>query len=1216
MGFPAGRRGAVLIIVLGVLFILAVLATSFVTLSITERSISRNYLDLVRAKLMSQSGVETAMAHLGRIGAQDFFPDPGRAVSPAWIYFGNELDERNRPQLDAPVETARNPSYAQEDELVQNPADDRTTPRQIVVRGRSCGLSGVVGGTYCRNGDLFSLKVQDLSGRIHVNDGLDQSNGNKGPVSQNLRRILNRLGDAVECPALGDLIVEKRPSTGYRNRQELEAALGDAAYRKVQNFLTTTAWVDPNVALPVPLSATALANDYPVKDYFRGVPPVYRYGRGVDAYGKRVVGDLVGHPTERDHPFENAVYALDELNPQWIELVSRAPVNVNQAAREVLIALLADLQGYFMSFRRRNNIEPGNIGMYWFHHVVHTYSPEGLRDPLNVPNEGDEYGFLYKTAPIRAKSRGTVVEGEFIDAGAIADQIIACRERRGDYAQMDFGGPFRSWRQFYAFCDHLARVGVLEDKRRIFYDYKPNGAEVIVPGNITGYAPLVTSDYQRELGTQALADVLKANFNPNLHLNELNPDTNLHLLVDKTDLIANSTEFVFTPTGYFEIESLGRVLRAEDGMDALTARNNQVLAEHKTRVGVQLFELRRESTQADFMRGTLPPRQGHVRTNTNASLEIGPEVDSGPAPLENDWGGYVALTTVGGTGKKKERGEYGHTPPGPRQYGETIGVPFQWDYVAAYHQDGVREELAQVSKAEESVFNFPDPSEGYGGPYDPVHGNPGRHRLARSFRMPTAGSQTKALPNLFMFAPMDLRVDGAYVERHASPAWWISRDSFVPNIRQFAVTASMWIKPSFPPPRSGKPRLILNADRWTERVAAHAGGAAYFTFFFNAGHETPPMSGPTPTEHQTVYSELQWSNRGALYYGYLPFRPQAFIFGRGYGPNMMTGVPRYYANVSTIVNHEGHNDGLKSTFRDHRWTHVIVIARPRPGHYLSAASTWFSSIQPEYNRILVNGRQLPGTLESYLSHDSNNNNTDANFDWTIHATGERNSVRFGAPSSFVRGPIPARNNFSTDSTIDEFYLWNSDTNQAQQNAALGWLLGRYYKPLHQSGVLEEREGVFTSGEIGLSAQARGLPSPSRAVPPGERVTATGTTVAMTVAQETEVLGLSWTVFGEEAGNTSLFVTDGETDRQHAVKVDLYLKAGSDLLGPFTDDGFSEVSLRLGERDRFRYLAHFQIDDLGIGTVLLSTPVLDDVTIYYRSVAKSRFVYWISDMAAK
>src|ERR1051325_12096286 len=65
--YSGRRKGAVLIIVLGVLAVLALLATTFATLQATERQVSRNYMDTVRAKLLAQSGINDAMAQLERI---------------------------------------------------------------------------------------------------------------------------------------------------------------------------------------------------------------------------------------------------------------------------------------------------------------------------------------------------------------------------------------------------------------------------------------------------------------------------------------------------------------------------------------------------------------------------------------------------------------------------------------------------------------------------------------------------------------------------------------------------------------------------------------------------------------------------------------------------------------------------------------------------------------------------------------------------------------------------------------------------------------------------------------------------------------------------------------------------------------------------------------------------------------------------------------------
>jgi hypothetical protein len=124
-------------------------------------------------------------------------------------------------------------------------------------------------------------------------------------------------------------------------------------------------------------------------------------------------------------------------------------------------------------------------------------------------------------------------------------------------------------------------------------------------GDPTGFGILVPDATAQQHASQAIADAIKANFNPNLHLNELNPDDNLYLRVDKTDLIVNSTEFCFIPTGYFEVESLGRVLRpVGGGADALTAPDNQMMAQAKLATVVKLYDQYRETTQKHFYAGT------------------------------------------------------------------------------------------------------------------------------------------------------------------------------------------------------------------------------------------------------------------------------------------------------------------------------------------------------------------------------------------------------------------------------------------------------------------------------------------------------------------------------------------------------------------------------------------------------------------------------------
>src|SRR5204863_4946221 len=80
--------------------------------------------------------------------------------------------------------------------------------------------------------------------------------------------------------------------------------------------------------------------------------------------------------------------------------------------------------------------------------------------------------------------------------------------------------------------------------------------------------------------------------------------------------------------------------------------------------------------------------------------------------------------------------------------------------------------------ADSETYNYGDYVRGqgilnYGGPYNPTKGQPNSHRLAKSFRL-EPDKKTGSLPmkNLEAFAPSDLRIDGAYVERHAAPVYY------------------------------------------------------------------------------------------------------------------------------------------------------------------------------------------------------------------------------------------------------------------------------------------------------------------------------------------------------------------------------------------------------------------------------------------------------------
>ena len=108
-----------------------------------------------------------------------------------------------------------------------------------------------------------------------------------------------------------------------------------------------------------------------------------------------------------------------------------------------------------------------------------------------------------------------------------------------------------------------------------------------------------TGGFNAYINTLALPEegLIKANANPNTQLNRLNPNSSWKALADKTGLITtaptNTTEFCFNSMGYYELESTGTVTIGSDRV-----------AQKKVRALVKLYDLWRQTTQAQFEAGT------------------------------------------------------------------------------------------------------------------------------------------------------------------------------------------------------------------------------------------------------------------------------------------------------------------------------------------------------------------------------------------------------------------------------------------------------------------------------------------------------------------------------------------------------------------------------------------------------------------------------------
>jgi hypothetical protein len=365
----------------------------------------------------------------------------------------------------------------------------------------------------------------------------------------------------------------------------------------------------------------------------------------------------------------------------------------------------------------------------------------------------DDIGKLYETEKIGAPTGplGGTTAMTPNSAVSIADEIVACRDKKigpsgFDYSTASFGGTFRTWAQFNMFVDNLVAVNVLQDNRAVF-----------------------TQKSEKDLAKAALADMLKANFNPNLHLNELNPDSNLALHVDKTDMIIHSTEFCFYPPGRFELESLGRVLRP-DSTGTGTGANYQTVAEAKILAVTKLWDCRRETSQKDFYAGSFKASDysanaSNLASNSNFQLEIGNEPDQGKAPSENEYEGYIALSTQGGDGKAHTKDTTQTSTPGASDLGAWLYAHYQRDfdadhhkYLAPWHREANRRDLTGASggypNPEETACNpeakcMVTAQHTRRAPYDHTWPQADTCRGCRSFKSPTgtAPSLTQQTPS-------------------------------------------------------------------------------------------------------------------------------------------------------------------------------------------------------------------------------------------------------------------------------------------------------------------------------------------------------------------------------------------------------------------------------------------------------------------------------------
>jgi hypothetical protein len=969
------RSGFALLITFLLFSLFYMLSVVFLLNAFVQRILVRNYVNMVKARFIAEAGLKNAIADI----TADFgflAHAQNRPVDYRWRY----------RDPDKPVEYATYPSYA----VLKD-----GTPKEVrIVIGQQeyrCGYSGYIqSASYGINSDIWHLRVKEASCCLYVNEGLGH------PYNTSvIKRILNNLGEQLGLTErVGDLIIDNRPPDGYKSWPQLKAILGKDLFEMLKEFLCLHTYVDTRVANPVPLSYHPSVRDdydpelYDTRPLISGTTtPLTRYGRGRTNFTENEPTEIgkidygwgsSAHPLNTtpmvfygDHTElgEALLYTWQELNPCYIEVTSRAPVNINTAPRQVLVALLKDLQGFFVLEQLRAMLLTRSSGpfitapyttrnLYYLCRLNHPVDTDPITPPhpaygsdpasydISLYSVPGEIGLIFKTPTV----------GKDL-AEQITDRIISAR-------------PFYTWQDFNDFID---RMVWLPDREDPLFDVTLDMEQIsIVPYKDIFFHVFSWSLY-RWYASQALADCIKANFNPNLHLNELNPNAPLYTMVDKTDLIRNSTEFCFLPTGYFEIESVGRVLRPaqEDGTFTISVtkvimRNslepdvvNQVLGQRRLKVEVKLWDLYRQGVQGDFARGQYSRNNSRYHTNLNKACQSAPEVNNGRAPFDNLYEGYICLSTYGGSmgfdkewvkGRLYRTTELRHEETWSEEAWDTIdmGMHAHFDFDFLLHKANSSDTNAwkplnvgpagSLPDGVESVNVWGVPDKGQRYDIGTLNMRPPFASTSHTLRLCRDYTYSNTLPSVTILSPHAQRVDGFYAEGMGILPYY-SRDG---NFNPTQGIISYWIKPGFFPELCGYPRVFCSISQGVVEDAPK--GTGFNTFIHLWGWGAKQINVGTFFDPDWVLEPLTESS--IVYFSW-PFspRPYAMTFRVDKGAKLDLPGFESWETVcaspacwhSPTLNHRfhgypdpdkwpgGHRDEIGGNiFQAHRWVHVSL----------------------------------------------------------------------------------------------------------------------------------------------------------------------------------------------------------------------------------------------------------------------------------------------------
>lgn len=247
------RRGSMLVVALGVLAVLSLLAVTFITIMNLEKVAAANYVEMLRARMTAESGIERMVAALQRTAQQPMFQ--GGRLRP--FVFGVRADSGK--EIDPTIPVAK--------------VEPRTQPFFWGYTGRthSSGSPIVANQPETVVGlDEYRVKVLDTSALLDLNYPMaleERQGGVIEPVSgQVLELMLAALGEAIaRLRNLPDPVREIRfsgaggsytgarallayraslPGMRFTSKSQLREVMPEDAYRVLRDFVTVHSWID------------------------------------------------------------------------------------------------------------------------------------------------------------------------------------------------------------------------------------------------------------------------------------------------------------------------------------------------------------------------------------------------------------------------------------------------------------------------------------------------------------------------------------------------------------------------------------------------------------------------------------------------------------------------------------------------------------------------------------------------------------------------------------------------------------------------------------------------------------------------------------------------------------------------------------------------------------------------------------------------------------